>query len=278
MGNGQRIEYNRVGKLKKAMKEEIRFNQYVQNYNPQDPLIRLKLIHTWKVVQAADGIAESLQLSESQKRLVHLAALFHDIGRFEQVRRFHTFVDAKSVDHAKLGASILEQEDFLLDLTAEERSQVIEAVRVHSLFAIPIDHTGFQKTLDQILRDADKIDIFRVGVEEKPDATASGRTLDHLEDERISPAVYKAICDRRSVLRNERASVLDFWIAFLGFVFDLNFQHSFQLVLEQGYWKMPVSAMLEEGKITDLSTQKQLEDILQKTQEALEKGAGKTAD
>lgn len=49
------------------MREEERFTEYVQNYNPEDSQIRLKIIHTWKVVSAADQIAENLNLSEEER-------------------------------------------------------------------------------------------------------------------------------------------------------------------------------------------------------------------
>ena len=36
--------------------------------------------------------------------------MLHDIGRFEQIRRFGTFNDAQSVDHAEFGADLLFKE------------------------------------------------------------------------------------------------------------------------------------------------------------------------
>ncbi len=256
------------------IKEEKQFTDYVSHYNPEDSQIRLKIVHTWKVVNAADQIAASLNLNPEQKRLAHLAALFHDIGRFEQVRRYHTFHDAKSVDHAALGAEILEQEDFLANLSPDQQAQVIEAVRVHSQFAIPQEDEGFQKILDQIVRDADKIDIFRVAATEDPKDT-SGATLETIDQDRISPLVYQAIMEERSVLRSDRKSHLDFWISFLGFVSDLNFPASANLVLEQRYWQKPLSKMLASHQITDTATCSQIEELLAKTQSVLEQKSRK---
>ncbi|MBF0580137.1 HD domain-containing protein [Erysipelotrichaceae bacterium RD49] len=251
------------------IKEEKRFAEYVSHYNPEDSQIRLKVVHTWKVVQAADQIAASLGLSTDQKRLVHLAALFHDIGRFEQVRRYHTFHDAKSVDHAALGAEILKQEDFLKDLSQDQQAQVIEAVRIHSQYAIPQEDKGFQRVLDQIIRDADKIDIFRVAATESPKDT-SGATLETIDQDRISPLVYQAVMEERSVLRSDRRSHLDFWISFLGFVSDLNYPASANLVLEQNDWQKPLKEMLTSYQITDPATRSQIEDLLAKTKTVLE--------
>ncbi len=255
-----------------ASEEEIRFKKYVSGYDLEDLQIRLKVIHTWQVVKAADTIAQSLDLDESQKRLVHLAALFHDIGRFEQVRRYHTFFDAQSIDHAALGARILEEEDFLDRLKPEEKKQVIEAVRVHNRLAVPKDHQGFQKTLDQIVRDADKVDIFRVGAQDSPEAF-SGHSLDSIPEDLISPEVAGAIQAGSSVRREERKSALDFWVSCFGFVFDLNYPASARLILASQDWKKPLEEMMDQKLIVKPEVRSLLERLICHTQNKLEQMA-----
>ena len=39
--------------------------------------------------------------------------MLHDIGRFEQIRRFGTFNDVQSVDHAEFGADLLFKEGLI---------------------------------------------------------------------------------------------------------------------------------------------------------------------
>lgn len=249
--------------------EEQFFDEYVKPYDPTDPKIALKIEHTDYVVQAADQIAKSLQLSDRQKQLAHVAALFHDIGRFEQVRRYHTFFDSKSVDHAELGASILEEEKILEDsFTLEEQKQIIQAVRVHSRLSIPSEDLGWQKILDQIVRDADKIDIFRVAATQDPIDT-SGETLDSISEANITPIVYESIIQERSVLRSDRKTSLDMWISFLGFVFDLNFPESANLILKADFWRLPLQNMLDQNLIVDRQTRQQVENLLDQTKQCL---------
>lgn len=254
------------------MLEEERFTEYVQNYNPEDSQIRLKIIHTWKVVSAADQIAENLNLSEEEKKLAHLGALFHDIGRFEQVSRFHTFMDAKSVDHAALGAEILAQEDFLNELSNQEKEMVIQAVSVHNKLSIPDMDTGFQRVLDQILRDADKVDIFRVSAKEDPMDT-TGAPLSALKTQTITPAVYEALVEGRSVDRSSRITNLDFWMSFLGFIPDLNFPVSCRIVLEQGFWREQLDRMVNEQLVEDEMTREQIQTLLDLSAKRLEEKA-----
>ncbi len=256
------------------MTEEERFTEYVRNYNPEDPLIRLKIVHTWKVVEAADAIAQSLDLTERERRLVHLAALFHDIGRFEQARRYHTFVDAKSVSHARLGAQILEEGDFLDQLSEKEREQVIEAVRVHSDYQIPAEDQGFQKVLDDIIRDADKIDIFRCSIMENPDVM-SCQSQEGIADDVISDSVAQAILSNQSVKRDSRASALDYWVSYLGFIFDLNTEKARELILEAGYWDQRLRMLLDEQILRNPQTRECLEQLLDHTSKALHASAEK---
>ena len=60
---------------------------------------------------------------------MHLAeaiAVLHDIGRFEQFFRYHTYSDSASVDHARLGADIIERTGIVKMLAADERCGVTQ--------------------------------------------------------------------------------------------------------------------------------------------------------
>ena len=87
---------------------EQAFNRYVSAYNAADPKIRLKIDHTCRVAALCERIASSVGLEDTS--LAWLCGMLHDIGRFEQVKRYGTFVDAVSVDHAALGADLLFRE------------------------------------------------------------------------------------------------------------------------------------------------------------------------
>ena len=83
------------------------FDDYVKNYNSNDEKIKLKIDHTYRVSDLCEKIALSLGMNNEDVDIAWLTGLLHDIGRFEQVKRYGTFNDPKSVDHAKLGSSIL---------------------------------------------------------------------------------------------------------------------------------------------------------------------------
>ena len=76
------------------------FAEYTNAYNISDSKIKLKVEHTYRVAGLCDRIARSLKLSAYDTDLAWLIGILHDVGRFEQIRRFGTFSDADSIDHA----------------------------------------------------------------------------------------------------------------------------------------------------------------------------------
>lgn len=69
------------------------FESYTAKYNAQDPKIQLKILHTYRVASLCERIAESLSLSKEECTLAWLCGMLHDVGRFEQIRRYGTFSD-----------------------------------------------------------------------------------------------------------------------------------------------------------------------------------------
>lgn len=96
------------------------FSDYTAAYDASDSKIKLKIDHTYRVAALCERIAKSERMSQEDADLAWLLGMLHDIGRFEQLRKFGTFNDAESVDHAKLGADILFQEGKIRDYVTEE--------------------------------------------------------------------------------------------------------------------------------------------------------------
>ena len=105
--------------IKKA--KEV-FKNYVQNYDPNDEKVKLKIAHIERTSAVAKETAQYLKLTEEDILLAELIGLLHDIGRFEQIKRYHTFVDKISVNHGEFGdvKAIWEKEDFSEDKISEE--------------------------------------------------------------------------------------------------------------------------------------------------------------
>ena len=88
-------------------KAEAVFREYVSHYNAGEEKVRLKIEHTFRVAGLCRQIAESLGMEEEEQDLAWFTGLLHDVGRFEQLKNYGTFIDADSIDHAEYGAQIL---------------------------------------------------------------------------------------------------------------------------------------------------------------------------
>ena len=141
------------------------FERYVSGYNAADPKIRLKIDHTYRVAGLCARIAAATGAADVE--LAWLCGMLHDIGRFEQVRRYGTFVDAVSIDHAVLGADLLFREGLLDifsldDMTPEATGYAMEqlyAAGAREVFTVPV---GMKKnrpgTLLQVICTEEKKD------------------------------------------------------------------------------------------------------------------------
>ena len=95
------------------------FLRYAEGYDTQNILIRHKIEHTLRVAELSERFAKALGMEGEDADFAWFLGLLHDIGRFEQVRRFGTFVDSQSVDHAELSGDILFK-DGLIDRFSDE--------------------------------------------------------------------------------------------------------------------------------------------------------------
>ena len=215
------------------------FEAYVSDYDMSDDRIRLKSEHTYHVADNCEEIARSLSLSDADTDLAWLIGMLHDIGRFEQLRRYHTFVDAQSIDHAVFGADLLFGPDRLIRQFTDEGPDdaIVEtAVRWHGAFEIPSNLSEREKLFAQIIRDADKIDIFRV-VTEFSIATICDIPETELDDMEITDAVVEESLKHHTVLRSLRKTPLDMIIGHISLVYNMVYPHSFQMTLDQGNLK-----------------------------------------
>ena len=83
------------------------FKSYTDAYDATNPRIALKIEHTYHVAETCDAVAREQDWSSEDIDLAWLCGLLHDMGRFEQLRRWDTFKDAESMSHAVLGIEVL---------------------------------------------------------------------------------------------------------------------------------------------------------------------------
>lgn len=222
-------------------KAEAAFLAYTAGYDSSNPMIDHKIKHTLRVASLCDRIAAGLWLDRNDTDYAWFLGLLHDIGRFEQVRRYGTFIDSVSVDHAQFGADLLFREGlirtFPIDSLAEEDLAMAETcIRLHNTLSLPDDLTERTKLFCNILRDADKIDIFRV-IDELPfeERIGSSRNLFLAEAEKAGGEVMRCILEHRCVPRQLRRTRFEGFLSHGCLAFELTFDESRRIARSQGY-------------------------------------------
>lgn len=233
------------------------FNEYVENYDSSIEKIKLKIDHTFRVSELCERIALSLKMSNEEVDLAWLTGLLHDIGRFEQVRRYGTFNDVKSIDHGKLGVEILFQQGKIRDFIEDncEDELIKKVIGCHNAYNVPSDYSEREQTFSNILRDADKVDIFKVNII-MPAGEVYGVTKEELENSEVTVAVLDNFKEKETVLRSLKKTAVDNRVGHISLVFGLVYDESIRITVQQGY----LTEMMDFKSKID-STNKQFEEI-----------------
>ena len=202
-------------------------------------MMELKRIHTAKVVENARAIVAGEGFDAATARVCELAALLHDTGRFEQLRRYNTFRDSDSVDHAVFSHDIVQEKGWLDGCEPSVRQAILDAVLFHNRRDLPDGLDALTRAAAQTVRDADKLDIFRV-LEDRVANTDWRHDCQAFWNlpttARPNPAVLAAIREGRLVDYQNIASLADFVLVQVGWmVSGLAYATSRRLCAERGH-------------------------------------------
>lgn len=216
------------------------FAAYTAHYNAADPKVKLKIDHTYRVAGLCEQIARSLDLPAADLDLAWLCGLLHDVGRFEQLRQYGTFIDSESIDHAKMSVIVLFEQGRIRDYTldCDQDTLLRTAVGYHSAYRLPTGLDARTRQFCDILRDADKIDILRVNVE-TPLEEIYNLTTAQLRQSPVSPAVVAAFYEHHCVLRDLKQYPADNVVGHASLLFEMCYPASLHITAQQGWiWKL----------------------------------------
>lgn len=284
----------------KINREHIKktFQEYTDRYDSTNPKIKLKIDHTYCVANLCEQIAQSLELSAAEVDLAWLSGMLHDVGRFEQLRRYNTFSDAQSIDHARFAVELLYDEGLIADYVPEisgtelvagartwrsmggvnesptaqsedmPLSDILQTLRIaigeHSAYRIQKGLDERTRMFCQILRDADKVDIFRVICDTPMEEVYGFQTKDILRSA-ITPEVMQAFYEHHAVLRKLKKCPADYIVAHGSLTFELVYPESLRIAKEQGYLKQMMSFQSENPDTAEIfeDLRKDLNDYLE---------------
>ncbi len=245
------------------------FKEYLKSYDVNNGSIALKIRHTYEVIRKSEYIALGLNLDEENIELAKMIALLHDIGRFEQIKVYKEF-DDKKIEHAEFGIKVLFEDNLIRNYIADTKYDKIiqKAIYNHNKFKIEDNLDDIELLHCKIIRDADKLDNFRVKKEDEIEDSFpviyNAKTINY---EKISTKVYEDFMKHQCIKLNDRKTMIDYWVCIIAFIFDLNFNISLKYVKENNY----IDILIDKIEYKNSDTKKKMEDIRVCAKEYIEK-------
>ena len=222
------------------------FDKYVNNYiqfGDNVDELKLKLEHSKKVSDICVILSKSLNFTKEEIEYTKLIGLYHDIGRFEQLSKYNTYYDNDNFDHGKVGCEIINK----LNIKQPIKEIMSVCTYEHNKFEISKNYDNNLLKYIKLIRDADKLDIFRVYFKYYKGKKYMPGYQPILE---ISDSVVECIENEKVVDYNKLKTVLDFKCIQFSWIFDINYPKTIELIkenkyLERLYLDLPPSEKLE---------------------------------
>jgi len=199
--------------------------------------VTLKEEHSLRVSRLMVELGAELGLDDRGICLSEVMGILHDVGRFEQYAAYHTFSDARSIDHGRLGADIVEHEGILSPFGRGIEELVLKTIRLHNRAALPPMMEERLLFFSRLVRDADKLDILDLFIQYFSGRGDDGEVLDPglTDTAGVSPGVLRDL-DRGEIVDARRVKNLnDFKLLKLGWIYDINFRPTLERVADRGY-------------------------------------------
>ena len=226
------------------------FESYVSNFKLSEKEdqknINLKIDHSYRVCKEMDRIVESFSLNKKEKYTANIIALFHDVGRFMQYKKYKTFSDYESEDHAILGNNIMKENNLLDNINPHRRNLIYKAIFYHNKPKLPEDNDNLFYA--KLIRDADKLDIWNIFIQkyEKEDENNHIIKLQHTPE--INEKIYRKVLNNELIKYNTLKSVNDLKMMQISWIYDINFKKTLELIKERNYLEIIYNSMDKNSK------------------------------
>ena len=217
--------------------------------------ILIKEKHTGYVTANCIELAQNLNFSKHDTEIAEIIGLFHDVGRFRQYSIYKTFNDADSEDHADLAVKVIEELDFFKKIPAVDYEIVKFAIQQHNKKDIAPCDDERKILFAKVIRDADKLDIYRVlepflaqeNADKMPNFIKStSRLVADVSPDFVEKFVRGEQTDYRKIRTNgDRKIVRLMWI------YNVNFVWTMKKIIERGYIEKIIKNLPQDEKIAE---------------------------
>jgi len=218
--------------LEKAIEK---FKKYASNYDMSIMEINSKYHHSFVVMDLMGELAFRLDLDKEKIEVARLIGLLHDIGRFEQFMKDHVLSDEFS-DHADESVIYLFDKGHIRDFIDDDKyDEVIKTViKYHNKLEMPKDLNGEELLFTKMIRDMDKVDIF------KQFAVHFNFSFNANE---VTEFILKTFKEEKTIASIDVKTEADRVIQILAFIFDINFEESFDILVSSDNFDLFLSTI-----------------------------------
>ena len=198
-----------------------KFDEHCSKYDLKIDAIRRKYDHSYRVMKISYDLAINNSFNETDIYLSKVIGLLHDYARFEQWTCFNTYSDLNSVDHGDLAVKRLFDENEIADfnIKTEYYDEIKDSIKYHNKYMVPSNLSNHNRLLCNVIRDADKLDIFFLLGENKNLLKEDDNDITDL----ISKKFYNCELLKTADIKNKNDNIL----LHIAMVFDLNFKYSY---------------------------------------------------
>ena len=198
--------------------------------------VDLKITHTYLVKEHCIEIAQWLGFTNEDIELAAIVGLFHDLGRFRQALNYGTMDDRITGLHGEMSADIFLNDAPKDGLTSDDIELISAALRYHNLYKVPCGLSQRTMMFCKLVRDGDKLDIFRFYVDSiKSVEKRIFRFIMSEEDGNYSTEMLEGVLSGKNLQVSGIRNKNDRKLVQVSLVFDMNFGYTLQKMLKENY-------------------------------------------
>ena len=216
------------------------FLEYAEGYisaaGDMRHMMELKREHCAFVARNCRTLATTAGWVQEDVYTAEALGYLHDIGRFPQLAEYGTFLDAKSIDHGKRGWEAVLEGGILEKVEPALKEALLDGVRHHNARFIPEDLPRHHLRWVRLIRDADRLDIYRVVL----DAVENDKLDEHPEiglglarEGDPCPEVVDMILLKKAPAYTDLKCINDFLLLLLSWINLMDYPATLKIVRER---------------------------------------------